>query len=87
MVEVIFVVSFGCDVISFILQMLGCHGFHIGAISASLPFRTGMSTRKVHVANIAVAATDVCLVPTAAACSRIARQRRGKAMVGANRIL
>ena len=76
MVEVIFVV--GSFSLIFLLQMLGCHGFNIGAISASLPFRTGMSTRKVHVANRAAADGLV-------ASSRIARQRRG--MVGTNRIL
>ena len=67
MIEVLLVVaySFACTLI-ILLWMLGCHGFDIGAISASFPFWTRVSTGKVHITIANLISPLFAIVPTGA---------------------
>lgn len=40
----------------FLLRMFGCHGFNIGSVTSSFPFRTWMSTGKVYIIAVTVVA-------------------------------
>ena len=67
MIEVLLVVaySFACTLI-ILLWMLGCHGFDIGAISASFPFWTRVSTGKAHITIANLISPLFAIVPAGA---------------------